>query len=137
MIVSFRVEFSVMLALTVLGPQLPKAVSTATPLSERLVVDETCPDHGNDVGVTSEQRLLPVNLADVMLMPPAAVTLPAIVAVQLMAMPDFVSVVEPVKLIGPAGETVTAYADAEAARNNANAAPTGMSLKLFMLRTSH
>lgn len=124
-------------ALIVLGSHAPSSVWTATPLSDRLVVDRTWPVHGRPVAVTPAHKALPLKLADVIEIAPALVTEPTMFAEQPTAMPDFVNVVEPVKLIEPAGETVTANAEAEAAMYNANAAPTGMSLKLFMSSTSH
>jgi hypothetical protein len=98
-----------MLAATALGPHAPKSVLTATLFNVRLVVVFTFPVQGKPVGVTpahSEEE--PANFAELIVIAPALVTEPVIVAVQLTETIPFVRVVAPVRLIEPAGDTVTA-----------------------------
>jgi hypothetical protein len=137
MVVSRCAAFSATLAVSELGPQVPRGEVTATPLSVRPLVEFTWPDHGKPEGVTAEHNAWPVNLADVILTSPVLVMLPTKLVVHTSGMAPFTSVVAPSRLIGPAGETVTAKAGVDAATNNANAAPTGMSLRRFIERTSH
>ncbi|TAM55308.1 MAG: hypothetical protein EPN57_02810 [Paraburkholderia sp.] len=110
---------------------------TATLSSDKAVFDSTCPVHGRPLAVTPAHNAWPLNEAEVIWIAPVFVIDPTRLAVQPTALPDFVSVVAPAKLIEPAGETVTAKADAETMTDNANAAPTGMRLKRFMSKTSH
>lgn len=128
--------FAEILVATALGPHAPVSVPTATLLSDRLVPERTCPVQGSPCAITPAHNVLPLNFTDEIETVPVPLMLPAMLAVQPTAIPDLVNVVEPVKLIGPAGETVTANASGQAATNNANAALTGMSLKLFIWKTS-